>query len=51
MYKKNYLLSFFRGYGECYGGLKQVDAFTSEGDTIIDFSMYDALQAGFGNFK
>ena len=36
------------GMGSRYGGLKQMDAFTPEGDTIIDFSLYDALQAGFG---
>jgi len=30
--------------------LKQVDAVTREGDTTIDFSMYDALQAGVGKF-
>ncbi len=38
------------GMGSRYGGLKQMDTFTSEGDTIIDFSLYDALQAGFGKF-
>ena len=38
------------GMGSRYGGLKQIDAFTPEGDTIIDFSLYDALQAGFGKF-
>ena len=36
------------GMGSRYGGLKQMDSFTPEGDTIIDFSLYDALQAGFG---
>ncbi len=36
------------GMGSRYGGLKQMDSFTAEGDTIIDFSLYDALQAGFG---
>lgn len=36
------------GMGSRYGGLKQMDAFTSEGDTIMDFSLYDAIQAGFG---
>ena len=30
--------------------LKQIDSFTPEGDTIIDFSLYDALLAGFGKF-
>jgi dTDP-glucose pyrophosphorylase len=38
------------GIGSRYGGLKQLDTFTPEGDTIIDFSIYDALQAGFGKF-
>jgi choline kinase len=36
------------GLGSRYGGLKQIDSFTPQGDTIIDFSLYDALQAGFG---
>jgi dTDP-glucose pyrophosphorylase len=36
------------GMGSRYGGLKQIDTFTPEGDTIIDFSLYDAVQAGFG---
>ena len=38
------------GIGSRYGGLKQLDSFTPEGDTIMDFSIYDALQAGFGKF-
>lgn len=38
------------GVGSRYGGLKQLDSFTPEGDTIMDFSIYDALQAGFGKF-
>ncbi|MEE9406479.1 MAG: sugar phosphate nucleotidyltransferase [Polaribacter sp.] len=36
------------GMGSRYGGLKQMDTFTPEGDAIIDFSIYDAIQAGFG---
>ena len=36
------------GMGSRYGGLKQMDSFTKEGDTIIDFSLYDAVHAGFG---
>jgi dTDP-glucose pyrophosphorylase len=36
------------GMGSRYGGLKQMDTFTPEGDTIIDFSLYDAIEAGFG---
>ena len=38
------------GMGSRYGGLKQIDSFTPQGDTIIDFSIYDALKAGFGKF-
>lgn len=38
------------GMGSRYGGLKQLDTFTPEDDTIIDFSIYDALQAGFRKF-
>ena len=36
------------GIGSRYGGLKQLDTFSSQGDTILDFSLYDAIQAGFG---
>ncbi|MGB0891530.1 MAG: nucleotidyltransferase family protein [Flavobacteriaceae bacterium] len=36
------------GMGSRYGGLKQMDTFTPQGDTIIDFSLFDAIQAGFG---
>lgn len=38
------------GIGSRYGGLKQLDTFSPQGDTIMDFSIYDALQAGFGKF-
>lgn len=36
------------GVGSRYGGLKQLDTFSDQGDTILDFSIYDAIQAGFG---
>lgn len=36
------------GVGSRYGGLKQLDTFSDNGDTILDFSIYDAIQAGFG---
>ena len=36
------------GIGSRYGGLKQLDTFSPQGDTILDFSIYDAIQAGFG---
>lgn len=48
--EKPTLVILAAGMGSRYGGLKQMDAFTPEGDTIIDFSIYDALQAGFGKF-
>ena len=35
------------GMGSRYGGLKQIDPFTENGEFIIDFSIYDAIQAGF----
>ena len=35
------------GMGSRYGGPKQIDSITSEGDIIMDFSLYDAYQAGF----
>jgi len=35
------------GMGSRYGGLKQMDAFGPNGETIIDYSLYDAINAGF----
>ncbi len=35
------------GMGTRYGGLKQMDPVSPEGDTIMDFSIYDAIQSGF----
>jgi UTP-glucose-1-phosphate uridylyltransferase len=48
--EKPTLVILAAGMGSRYGGLKQIDVFTPEGDTIIDFSLYDALRAGFGKF-
>lgn len=36
------------GMGSRYGGLKQVDGIGPSGETIMDYSIYDALRAGFG---
>ncbi|MBP6794799.1 MAG: nucleotidyltransferase [Saprospiraceae bacterium] len=36
------------GMGSRYGGLKQLDKFGPNGEAIIDYSLYDALKAGFG---
>ncbi len=35
------------GMGSRYGGLKQIDPITEHGEFIVDFSIYDALMAGF----
>ncbi|MBP3252610.1 MAG: nucleotidyltransferase [Prevotella sp.] len=36
------------GMGSRYGGLKQLDPLGPSGETIMDYSIYDAIQAGFG---
>ncbi|MCH5222178.1 MAG: nucleotidyltransferase [Muribaculaceae bacterium] len=36
------------GMGSRYGGLKQLDGLGPNGETIMDYSVYDAIQAGFG---
>lgn len=36
------------GMGSRYGSLKQIDKFGPNGETIIDYSVYDAINAGFG---
>ena len=41
------LLVMAAGMGSRYGGLKQLDAVGPNGETIIDYSVYDAIQAGF----
>ena len=35
------------GMGSRYGGLKQLDPVDPEGHILMDFSIYDAVQAGF----
>ena len=42
------LLILAAGMGSRYGGLKQADEVGPNGETIIDYSIYDAIQAGFG---
>ncbi len=42
------LLVLAAGMGSRYGGLKQIDPVGPTGETIIDYSIYDALRAGFG---
>ncbi len=41
------LLILAAGMGSRYGGLKQMDAFGPNGETILDYSIYDAIKAGF----
>lgn len=45
--EKPVLVIMAAGMGSRYGGLKQIDSIDECGDKIIDFSIYDALQAGF----
>src|ERR1039457_4515442 len=42
------LLVLAAGMGSRYGGLKQIDPVGPAGETIIDYSIYDAMRAGFG---
>lgn len=41
------LLVMAAGMGSRYGGLKQIDRITDNGEIILDFSLYDAYKAGF----
>ncbi len=42
------LLILAAGMGSRYGGLKQIDKIGPSGEAIIDYSIYDAIRAGFG---
>src|SRR6266702_6596992 len=42
------LLVLAAGMGSRYGGLKQIDPVGPGGETIMDYSIYDAIRAGFG---
>jgi NDP-sugar pyrophosphorylase family protein len=42
------LLILAAGIGSRYGGMKQIDQVGPSGEAIIDYSLYDALRAGFG---
>ena len=42
------LLLLAAGMGSRYGGLKQLDGMGPNGETIMDYSIYDAIKAGFG---
>jgi NDP-sugar pyrophosphorylase family protein len=45
--KKLTLLVLAAGIGSRYGGIKQIDGFGPNGETIMDYSLYDAIRAGF----
>ena len=45
--KKPILIIMAAGMGSRYGGLKQIDPVDEEGHIIMDFSIYDAVKAGF----
>ena len=42
------LLILAAGMASRYGSMKQIDGFGPHGETIIDYSIYDAIKAGFG---
>lgn len=41
------LLVLAAGMGSRYGGIKQIDGFGPNGETIMDYSLFDAIRAGF----
>ena len=45
--KKLTLLVLAAGIGSRYGGIKQIDGFGPNGETIMDYSLFDAVRAGF----
>lgn len=45
--EKPTLVIMAAGMGSRYGGLKQVDKITDAGEILLDFSLYDAMMAGF----
>ena len=47
MRKKPVLVVMAAGMGSRYGGLKQIDPVGSQGEAILDYSLYDAHRAGF----
>ena len=47
MAKKPVLVVMAAGMGSRYGGLKQIDPVGTQGEAILDYSVYDAHEAGF----
>ena len=48
MTKQITLLVMAAGMGSRFGGLKQIEPFGPNGETILDYSVFDAAKAGFG---
>ena len=48
--KNPHLVIMAAGMGSRYGGLKQIDKVDEAGHIIIDYSIYDAIKAGFRGF-
>lgn len=46
--KRPVLLVLAAGLGTRYGGLKQLEAFGPSGEALMEYSVFDAIQAGFG---
>ncbi len=47
--EKPTLLVLAAGMGSRYGGLKQMDPMGPSGETVLDYSVYDAMRSGFGS--
>ena len=47
---KTTLLILAAGMGSRYGGLKQLDSIDEAGHTLLEYSIYDAIEAGFDSF-
>ena len=45
--KKTQLVVLAAGMGSRFGGLKQMEPFGENGEAILDFSVHDAVEAGF----
>ena len=46
--KKPILVVLAAGMGSRYGGLKQMDKLSESGEVLLDYSVYDAIQSGYG---
>ena len=47
MKKEPVLVIMAAGMGSRFGGLKQIEPVSDKGEIILDFSLYDAVMAGF----